>query len=77
MAYTKKEFGLELQRQLLLGNDYNKIAKWAFDLYLEQGLNFEKDLDCIVLKLIAMEEGVEFILSNQDLLNLANELIEK
>ena len=75
MTYTKKEFGVELHAQLLLGNDYNEISNWAFQIYINHGLEFEKNLDNFVLKLIAMQEGPEFILSKEELRNLANELI--
>lgn len=77
MTYTKKEFGLELKAQLLQGDDYRKISKWAFKIYIDQGLEFEKDLDYTVLKLIAMEEGAEFILSKEDLLILSDKLINE
>jgi hypothetical protein len=77
MTYTKKEFGLELKAQLLQGNNCNKISKWAFKVYIDQGLGFEDGLDYIVLKLIAMEEGPEFILSKEDLLILADKLISE
>ena len=77
MTYTKKEFGLELKVKLLQGNNYAKISKWAFKIYIDQGLEFENGLDYIVLKLIAMEEGPEFILSKEDLLILADKLINE
>jgi hypothetical protein len=77
VTYTKNDFGFDLQKQLLEGNDFNKIAKWAFKIYLDRGLELEKDLDYVVLKSIAMEEGAEFRLSNEDLLKLADELICK
>jgi hypothetical protein len=77
MTYTKKEFGLGLKAQLLQRNDYSKISKWAFKIYIDEGLRFEDDLDYIVLKLIAMEEGPEFIFSKEDLLILANKLINE
>lgn len=77
MTYTKEKLGLELKAQLIQGKDYNAIASWAFKIYLEHGLDFEQGLDYFVLKLMAMEEGPEFILSKQDLLNLSNILINQ
>jgi hypothetical protein len=50
-------------------------SKLAFKIYTDQGLEFENGLDYIALKLIAMEEGPEFILSKEDLLILADNLI--
>lgn len=73
----KKEFGLELQKQLLLENDYKKISKWAFKIYVNHGLEFENGLDYFILKLIAMEEGPEFTLSREDLLIMTNKLISE
>ena len=75
MTYTKKEFGIELQAQLHKENDYNAISNWAFQIYINRGLEFERDLDYFVLKLIAVQEGPEFILSKEELEILANELI--
>ena len=74
MTYTKKQFGLELKEKINMGNDCKEISKWAFKVYLDYGLNFEKGLDYFVLKLIAIEEGHEFFLSKDELLTMANQL---
>lgn len=76
MTYTKKEFGLELQAQILQGYDQTEISKWAFQVYIKQSLLIESGLDEVVLKLIAMEEGPEFVLSKKELLLLANKFID-
>jgi hypothetical protein len=75
MVYTKKQFGLELKSQILNGKNYREIAKWAFKIYTNHGLEFEDGLDHFVLKLIAMEEGPEFILSTEELKLLVDILI--
>ena len=72
MTYTKKQFGLELKAKINMGNDCNEISKWAFKVYLDYGLDFEKGSDYFVLKLIAIEEGPEFVLSKHELLIIAN-----
>jgi hypothetical protein len=77
MIYTKKQFGIELKSRIHRGNDYNEISKWAFTIYINYGLLLEKDLDYFVLKLMAMEEGYEFILSKEELLILADKLINE
>jgi hypothetical protein len=77
MTYTKKQFGAELKIKVLIGSDYNEISKWAFKIYTDYGLEFENGLDYFVLKLIAMEEGPEFILSKKELKLLADELVRK
>jgi hypothetical protein len=74
MAYTKKQFGLELKEKIVEGSNSQEISKWAFKVYTDHGLNFEDGLDYFVLKLVAMEEGPEFSLSKDDLILLANEL---
>jgi hypothetical protein len=74
MTYSKKKFALQLQEKILQGKDYIKISKWAFQIYSEQGIELEKGLDNIVMSLIAMEKGPEFIISNEDLLILAKQL---
>jgi hypothetical protein len=75
MVYTKKEFGLELHSKVNNCDDYNIISKWAYKVYIDQGLAFEDGLDNIVLKLMMMEEGPEFVLTRDYLLFIANELI--
>lgn len=77
MIYTKKQFGLELHSKLLIKCTYNEISKWAFKIYIDHGSDFENELDFSVLKLIAMEEGPEFILSREELQLLAETLIGK
>lgn len=75
MMYTRKQFGIELKEKLSRGSDADAISKWAFKIYIDHGLQFECGLDYFVLKLIAMEEGKEFFLSEEKLGCLANELI--
>ena len=77
MTYTKKQFGSELKAKLLMRNSYIEISKWAFKIYTERGLEFENGLDYFVLKLIAMEEGPEFVLSEEELKCLADALLLK
>ena len=75
MTYTKKQFGLELKSKILNNYDCNEISKWAFKIYMDHGLELEKDLHPIVLRLMTMEEGPEFILSKEELQLLANTLV--
>jgi len=75
MTYTKKQFGLELKAKLLTGKSCNEISKWAFKIYIEHGLEFENGLDYLVLKLVAMEEGPEFVLAEEELRCLADKLL--
>lgn len=75
MGYTKKEFGIELKHKLFSGCSNHEISKWAFSVYLDHGLEFEDDLEFFVLKIVAMEEGPEFFISNDDLNILSEKLI--
>jgi len=68
---------MELQTEVLQGNDYYKIAKWAFQVYKNHELQLEDGLEEMVLKISFMEEGPGFIISNEDLLILANKLINE
>ncbi|NGX47000.1 MAG: hypothetical protein K1000chlam3_00369 [Chlamydiae bacterium] len=74
MTYTKKQFGSELKAKLSRESDCSDISKWAFKIYTDYGLEFESGLDYFVLKLVAMEEGPEFLLSKEELELLADEL---
>jgi len=77
MKYTKKEFGLKLKSHILANKDFNEISDWAHDVYLDYGMSFEQNFQYDVLKLVAMQEGPEFILSNEQLLSLADKLINE
>ena len=55
MTYTKKKFGLELKSKISKNINHIEIAKWAFKIYIDFGLDFENGLDEVVLKIIAME----------------------
>lgn len=77
MGYTKKQFGLDLKRKIAIVEDPIEISRWAFTIYRDYGLEFENGLDYFVLKIIAMEEGPEFLLSKNDLSTLADKLIEE
>jgi len=74
MIYTKKQFGLELKAKIALSRDFQEVSRWAFKIFTDHGLDFEDGLDYFVLKLVAMEEGPEFLLSKEELSLLADEL---
>ena len=61
----------------MTGNSHNEVSKWAFKIYTDYGLEFENGLDYFVLKLIAMEEGPEFVLSEEELKCIADDLLGK
>ena len=75
MTYTKKQFGLGLKEKVTMESSCKDISQWAFQVYTDYGLDFEEGLDLIVLKLIAMEEGPEFVLSRSEIIRLSDECI--
>ncbi len=75
MTYTKKEFGLELNKKISEEKSLYEIARWSFEVYNEKGLELEEGLDYFVLKLVMMEEGPDFFLSKMELQKIAKELI--
>ncbi|MCH9612092.1 MAG: hypothetical protein S4CHLAM102_05750 [Chlamydiia bacterium] len=75
VSYTKKQFGEELNMQILSECSNQEISKWAFNIYLEHGLALESGLDDVVMKLIAMDGGPEFALSKDELMSLADGLV--
>ena len=68
---------MDLNSKLLQGSSCSEIAKWAYQLYIEYGLEFEVGLNEPVLKLMAMEEGPEFILTKDELQLLADSFLGK
>ncbi|MCB1067107.1 MAG: hypothetical protein KDK56_02870 [Simkania sp.] len=77
MTFTKKQFGKELKSKLVSGQNQVEIAKWAFQIYIDYGLELQIGLDEYVLKLVSMEEGPEFFLSKNELYSLAENLINE
>lgn len=74
MTYTKKLFGGELKKQLSTDCDVVRIARWSHREYLEHCGDFEPGLYEILMSVVAMEEGPEFELSEDELWKLVGEL---
>ena len=64
----------ELRKQLDSGYNIEKIAQWAFSIYLKYCGTFECGLQDIIMDIVMAEEGLEFELSKDDLVTIANEL---
>lgn len=75
MKSTKNKMAIELRKRLSGEIDCEEIADWAFQMYIEHGLEFDAELDSYFLKLIAMQEGPEFILSKEELETIADQLL--
>lgn len=69
--------GLGLRSQLAYESDYNQISDWAFQLYNDPDVDFDDDVSQVIMKLVAMQEGPEFILSKEELELMAQELIKE
>ena len=76
MNYGKKDFGLRLKEQLIIGYDVVRIARWAHQEFVDHCRELEPSLQPEMMKVIAMEEGPEFEMSDQDIQTLANELLK-
>jgi hypothetical protein len=74
MSYTRKDFGARLKEQLTVDYDVVKVARWAHKEYLDHCRELELDLVHEMMKIIAMEEGPEFELTEQEIQSLAVEL---
>lgn len=55
------------------GFDISKISKEAFDIYQDPDVSLTKDLDVVLLSLIAMDEGPEFELTEEEFQDLLSE----
>ena len=70
MTLTRLEFGRELCEQLDIGYDPVRIAKWAYRMYLDAP-GFAAGLEPEIFKVVAMEQGPEFVMSEAELRTLA------
>ena len=77
MTYTKEQFGKALLKELDKGCDAIQIAKWAFKEHFNNIQDIDLDLDKLMMKIIVMEEGPEFELSEKELKNLGEKLVNE
>ena len=75
MTYTKKLFADELLHQLSSGYDVVRIARWAFSIYMSHSRELELGLKSEIMQVVAMEEGPEFEMSEQELRQFASHLL--
>lgn len=74
MTYTKKQFAQELKQQLHQGYDVMKLSQWAYLLSIDRYREIDSELDKIIQQIAVMGEGLEFEFSEEELLNLVNQL---
>lgn len=74
MTLTANELSRVLQAELDKGYDVVRIARVAFQLYQDYGVELAPDIDEKLLQLMAMEEGSEFEFSEEKLKRFVCEL---
>lgn len=75
MAYTRKDFGLELKKRIIAKQRVKLIAGWAFGQYLAHQFEIDDDFQNFLKDLSAMRQGVEFEFSYEELDQIADRLI--
>lgn len=73
MRLTRQEFGRALSEELDDGYDPVRRAKWAYRTHLD-ATEIDVGLEQEMLKLIAMEQGPEFEMSESELRALVQTL---
>ncbi len=74
MTYSALELKAEVEAELASGYEPIRLAKRAFQIYFEKGRDLDPALDATVMRLVAMEEGSEFELSEEEVLELLDQL---
>lgn len=74
MTYTAGDFRRDLEQELREGYDVVRIARRAFSAYQEHSREVSPELYEKMFKIIAMEEGPEFELSEAQLWEFAQSL---
>lgn len=73
---NKQNFGKELKKELLKGYDIVRISRWAFQLY-SNARSLDPETRDILEKLFSMEDDPQFEISQEELTELADKLIEE
>jgi len=73
MSYTKMDFEASFKQEMAKGYDMIRVARWAHREYLEHGPEFEPGLLPVIMQLIAMEEGPEFEMTENEVRAFINE----
>ena len=73
--HTKEKIGTKLKYMLNNKFSHADISKWALDLYLTDVAANDPELDGILSTLMMLNEGPNFELSNNQLMEIANILL--
>jgi hypothetical protein len=60
MTYSKRDFSKDLEAQLNLGYDPERIGRWAYSMWFGHCREADAELKEIMYELAVMEEGPEF-----------------
>lgn len=71
MKHSDLQFATDLLAELEKGHDIIRIARWAHARYLDECGSLSPRLRSAMMRLIAMEEGDEFELSETEIRDLA------
>lgn len=74
MTYTARDFREQLERELSKGYDVVRIARSVFSAYQEHSREVSPELYKKMFQVIAMEEGPEFVFSEEELWEFARNL---
>lgn len=74
MAYNRFDFAKALSKQLDSGYDELELSRWAYRLYLDHANHLEPGLYEEIMRIVAMEEGEQFHLTERDLRRMINDL---
>jgi hypothetical protein len=72
--YTRRDFGRDLEMQLLTHPQTLRLSQWAYRVYLDHVHNLEPGLKDTIMAVVLMEEGPEFAVSKAELRCLAERL---
>jgi hypothetical protein len=75
MTYTAGDFARALLNELQKDFDIVCLSRWAMRIYLMHCREMEPQLQSEVMTVVAMEEGPEFELTKDELVQLAHRLM--
>ena len=75
MIYQANDFGRELLGELNRGYDVVRISRWAMATYMKYSGSTDPSLDGDIMKIVAMEEGPEFEMTEEQLRAFAQRLM--
>ncbi len=74
MGLEAKELATLLEKALVGDFNTTKVSRAAYEVYHQYGLDLTREMDRIILTLMAVEEGPEFELSENEIRRLIVEL---